>query len=70
MLMDSEPSEPAARPDQQRVRLAALWSTWQIGANLLWAYTGAFAVDLGATGIEQSTVTGVQTLGNSSLQWV
>jgi len=56
--------------DQQRVRVASLWSSWQIGANLLWAYTGALAVDLGATGVQQSMVTGVQTLGNSSMQWV
>jgi MFS family permease len=55
--------------DQQRVRVATLWSSWQIGANLLWAYTGALAVDLGATGVQQSMVTGVQTLGNSSMQW-
>ncbi|MFW9830268.1 MAG: MFS transporter [Candidatus Thorarchaeota archaeon] len=55
--------------DQQRVRVASLWSSWQIGANLVWAYTGALAVDLGATGLQQSMVTGVQTLGNSSMQW-
>lgn len=54
---------------QQPVRVATLWSSWQIGANLLWAYTGALAVDLGASGIQQSTVTGVQTLGNASMQW-
>jgi MFS family permease len=56
--------------DQQGVRVATLWSSWQIGANLLWAYTGALAVDLGATGVQQSMVTGVQTLGNSSMQWL
>lgn len=46
-----------------------MWSSWQIGANLLWAYTGVLAVDLGASGVQQSTVTGVQTLGNASMQW-
>jgi DHA1 family multidrug resistance protein-like MFS transporter len=56
--------------DQQKLRIAALWSNWQISANLLWAYTGALAVDLGASGLEQSLVTAVQTVGNSSLQGV
>lgn len=54
---------------QQPIQVATLWSSWQVGANLLWAYTGALAVDLGATGVQQSTVTGVQTLGNASMQW-
>lgn len=67
MTDDYLPTEES--PDQQRVRVASLWSSWQIGANLLWAYTGALAVDLGATGIQQSMVTGVQTLGNASMQW-
>ncbi len=68
-MPDAQPllNEPL---NQQRVRVATLWSSWQIGANLLWAYTGALAVDLGATGVQQSMVTGVQTLGNSSMQWV
>jgi DHA1 family multidrug resistance protein-like MFS transporter len=55
--------------NQQPIRIATLWSSWQIGYNLVWAYTGALAVDLGATGIQQSMVTGVQTFGNSSMQW-
>jgi MFS family permease len=67
-LTDDQPEkeEPLS---QQPLRVATLWSSWQIGANLLWAYTGALAVDLGATGVQQSTVTGVQTLGNASMQW-
>jgi MFS family permease len=55
--------------NQQPIRVSSLWASWQIGANLVWAYTGALAVDLGATGIQQSTVTAVQTMGNASLQW-
>ncbi len=54
--------------NQQRVRLAALWSSWQIGGNLVWSCTGVLAATLGATGIEQSLVTGTRTLGNASLQ--
>jgi MFS family permease len=68
ILTDDQPPKEEPR-NQQPVRVASLWSSWQIGANLLWAYTGALAVDLGATGIQQSTVTGVQTLGNASMQW-
>ncbi|MHA2314241.1 MAG: MFS transporter [Candidatus Hermodarchaeia archaeon] len=67
-MPDDQPTQKEPL-DQQRVRVATLWSSWQIGANLLWAYTGALAVDLGATGVQQSMVTGVQTLGNSSMQW-
>ncbi len=68
ILTDDDTSEEAPLK-QQSVRISTLWSSWQIGANLLWAYTGALAVDLGATGVQQSTVTGVQTLGNASMQW-
>ncbi len=68
-MSDDQPTKEQ-HADQQPIRVAALWSSWQIGANLLWAYTGPLAVDLGATGIQQSMVTGVQTLGNASLQWV
>ncbi|MFX1564096.1 MAG: MFS transporter, partial [Promethearchaeota archaeon] len=57
-------------PDQQKLRLTTLWSSWQIGANIIWAYVGILAVDLGATGLEQSMVSGVNTLGNASLQSV
>jgi MFS family permease len=67
-LSDDQP-EKEEPLNQQSIRVASLWSSWQIGANLLWAYTGALAVDLGATGVQQSTVTGVQTLGNASMQW-
>ncbi len=59
--------EPA---NQQKVRLAVLWSSWQISANTLWSVTGVLADTLGATGVEQSFVTGAQTLGNASLQGV
>ncbi|MDO8056547.1 MAG: MFS transporter [Candidatus Hermodarchaeota archaeon] len=55
--------------NQQPIRVSSLWASWQIGANLVWAYTGSLAVDLGASGIQQSTVTAVQTIGNASLQW-
>ncbi len=67
-MSDDQPLQEESM-NQQPIRVASLWSSWQIGANLVWAYTGALAVDLGATGIQQSMVTGVQTLGNSSLQW-
>ena len=67
-LTDDQPHEEEPL-NQQPVRVASLWSSWQVGANLLWAYTGALAVDLSASGIQQSTVTGVQTLGNASMQW-
>jgi DHA1 family multidrug resistance protein-like MFS transporter len=68
-MPDDQP--PQEEPlNQQPKRVATLWSSWQVGANLLWAYTGALAVDLGATGTQQSMVTGVQTLGNSSMQWL
>jgi MFS family permease len=56
--------------NQQKVRLAALWSSWQIGANLVWSCTGVLADTLGATGVEQSLVTGTRTLGNAALQGV
>ena len=62
-----DPIEPS---NQQKVRLAALWSSWQIGANLVWSCTGVLADTLGATGIEQSLVTGTRTLGNAALQGV
>ena len=67
-LTDDQP-EKEEPLNQQSLRVVTLWSSWQVGANLLWAYTGALAVDLGATGVQQSTVTGVQTLGNASMQW-
>ncbi len=69
MILTDDQSPDEAPLNQQPIRVAALWSSWQIGANLLWAYTGALAVDLGASGVQQSTVTGVQTLGNASMQW-
>jgi MFS family permease len=68
-MVESE-SKDQGSPDQQKVRLATIWSSWQISANLLSAYLGILAVDLGATGLEQSMVSGVQTLGNASLQSV
>jgi DHA1 family multidrug resistance protein-like MFS transporter len=37
---------------------------------LVTTYVGVLAVDLGANGVEQSLVTGVQTVGNASLQGV
>ncbi|MFW9935231.1 MAG: MFS transporter [Candidatus Thorarchaeota archaeon] len=69
MTLTDDPPPENEPLNQQSLRVASLWSSWQIGANLLWAYTGALAVDLGATGVQQSTVTGVQTLGNASMQW-
>jgi MFS family permease len=69
MILTEDPATEKEPLSQQRIRVATLWSSWQVGANLLWAYTGALAVDLGATGVQQSTVTGVQTLGNASMQW-
>jgi DHA1 family multidrug resistance protein-like MFS transporter len=69
MILANDPPSDKEPLNQQPLRVATLWSSWQIGANLLWAYTGALAVDLGATGVQQSTVTGVQTLGNASMQW-
>ncbi len=67
--MTDTPLHEVASQNQQRKRVATLWASWQIGAQTLWAYTGALAVDLGATGTQQSMVTGVQTLGNASMQW-
>jgi MFS family permease len=67
-MPDDQPA-PSNPQNQQPIRVSSLWATWQIGANLVWAYTGSLAVDLGATGIQQSTVTAVQTIGNASLQW-
>jgi MFS family permease len=69
MILTDDKPQKKEPPNQQPIRISTMWSSWQIGANLLWAYTGALAVDLGATGIQQSTVTGVQTLGNASMQW-
>ncbi|MFX0167913.1 MAG: MFS transporter [Candidatus Hodarchaeota archaeon] len=67
-MPDDQPS-PEQPNNQQPIRVSSLWASWQIGANLLWAYTGPLAVDLGATGVQQSAVTAVQTIGNASLQW-
>lgn len=55
---------------KQLGRILVLAAGWQIGNGLLWAYTGALAADLGATGTEQAAVTGVQTLGTAALQGV
>ena len=68
-MEDNQPGT-SKHPKQQRVRLAALWSAWQIGGNLVWSSTGVLADTLGATGVEQSLVTGTRTLGNASLQGV
>ncbi len=68
--MEDDQPETIEPSNQQKVRLAALWSSWQVGANLVWSCTGVLADTLGATGVEQSLVTGTRTLGNASLQGV
>jgi len=68
--MDDSSTESPPSPVQPKGRLAALWSSWQISAVLVTTYVGVLAVDLGANGVEQSLVTGVQTVGNASLQGV
>jgi MFS family permease len=68
--MDESSSECPPSPSPPKGRLAGLWSSWQISAVLVTTYVGVLAVDLGANGVEQSLVTGVQTVGNASLQGV
>jgi len=68
--MDESSTGSSESPVQPKGRLAGLWSTWQISAVLVTTYVGVLAVDLGANGVEQSLVTGVQTVGNASLQGV
>jgi len=69
---DDSKTELEERPPlvRQLGRLLILSAGWQVGNNLLWAYTGSLATDLGATGTEQAAVTGVQTLGTAALQGV
>jgi DHA1 family multidrug resistance protein-like MFS transporter len=68
--MDENLTRSSETVNQPKRRLASLWSTWQISAILVSTYVGVLAVDLGANGVEQSLVTGVQTIGNASLQGV